>query len=68
MFTTMSSSAVSSPGLRNVFDVYVGAVDAWQVYDNGELSGPRLLASRASGAAVEISDPAGWKRLEEVIR
>jgi predicted ABC-type ATPase len=55
-------------GLRNLFEVYVGAVDAWQVYDNGELSGPRLLASRASGAAVEISDPAGWKRLEEVIR
>jgi hypothetical protein len=53
-------------GLRNLFDAYVSAVDAWQVYDNGELSGPRLLASRASGAAVEISDPAGWKRLEEI--
>jgi predicted ABC-type ATPase len=52
-------------GLRNLFTSYIPAVDGWQVYDNAELTGPRLIASGSAGTAPVITDPGAWKRLEE---
>lgn len=52
-------------GLRNLRTLYSGVVDSWQVYDNSELAGPRLIASRAVGRSAEIADTVAWKNLEE---
>jgi predicted ABC-type ATPase len=52
-------------GLRNLFLSYMPAVDGWQVYDNSDLKGPRLLASGAAGKPTVIEDAMAWKRLEE---
>ena len=46
-FLTPSSGDGSSPGLRNLFSVYMHAVDAWNIYDNADVVSPRLVASRA---------------------
>ena len=43
-------------GLRNLFSVYMPAVDAWNVYDNGDVVSPRLIASRAFGASAVVAD------------
>ena len=40
-------------GLRNFFDLYQYAVDAWQLYDNADLRRPRLIASRDAGGNTE---------------
>jgi predicted ABC-type ATPase len=52
-------------GLRNLFASYIPAVDGWQVYDNSDLAGPRLIASGGTGRSTVITDPGAWKRLEE---
>jgi predicted ABC-type ATPase len=52
-------------GLRNLFASYISTVDGWQVYDNSDLTGPRLIASGAAGTHPVITDPGAWKRLEE---
>jgi predicted ABC-type ATPase len=52
-------------GLTNLFTCYPGAVDSWQVYDNAELAGPRLIASRAVGMPPEVADPSAWTNLKE---
>jgi predicted ABC-type ATPase len=52
-------------GLRNLVAFYPGVVDSWQVYDNSELAGPRLIASRAAGKPPVIADPTAWKALKE---
>lgn len=52
-------------GLGNLFSGYPDVVDSWQVYDNAELTGPRLIASRAAGRPVVIADPNAWENLKE---
>ncbi|MGH9381600.1 MAG: AAA family ATPase [Thermoanaerobaculia bacterium] len=52
-------------GLRNLFASYLDAVDTWQVYDNSDVQGPRLIASRAIGKLPVIADPTAWKALKE---
>ena len=53
-------------GLRNFFDVYRTIVDGWHMYDNGTVTGPRLIAHGAAGAPTTIADQAAWRRLEEL--
>lgn len=52
-------------GLKNLVTCYSAAVDSWQVYDNAELMGPRLIASRAAGMPPAIADPSAWDNLKE---
>jgi predicted ABC-type ATPase len=53
-------------GLRNLFSVYMPAVDAWNVYDNADVVSPRLIASRAFGASAVVADAEVWKSLKEL--
>ena len=52
-------------GLGNLFACYPDVVDSWQVYDNADLTGHRLIAARAAGTAVVIADPNAWENLKE---
>lgn len=52
-------------GLANLLTLYVGLVDGWQVYDNADLAGPRLIAVRAAGASAVVVDPEAWENLKE---
>lgn len=52
-------------GLRNLLGLYSGLVDSWQVYDNADLTGPRLIASRAGGMSPAIADASAWTNLKE---
>ena len=52
-------------GLTNLLTRYSGLVDSWQVYDNADLAGPRLIASRAAGMNAVIADPNAWENLKE---
>jgi predicted ABC-type ATPase len=52
-------------GVRNLFAVYMDAVDAWTIYDNADVVSPRLVASRAVGASTVIADAATWNALKE---
>jgi predicted ABC-type ATPase len=47
-------------GLRNFFELYQSAVDAWQLYDNADFSLPVLIAVREAGASAQVLDPARW--------
>ena len=53
-------------GLRNLFSVYMHAVDAWTIYDNADVVSPRLVASRGVGASVTIADADAWQTLKEL--
>jgi predicted ABC-type ATPase len=53
-------------GLRNLFSVYMDAVDAWTIYDNADVVSPRLVAFRAVGGSVVIPDAEAWKALTEL--
>jgi predicted ABC-type ATPase len=53
-------------GLRNLFSVYMHAVDAWTIYDNADVVSPRLVASQAVGASAVVADPEAWKSLKEL--
>jgi predicted ABC-type ATPase len=51
--------------LSNLFALYSELVDSWQVYDNADLTGPRLVASRSVGGPAVIADPDAWENLKE---
>ena len=53
-------------GLRNLFSVYMHAVDAWTIYDNADVVSPHLVASRAFGAATIVADAEAWESLKEL--
>ena len=53
-------------GLRNLFSVYMPAVDAWTIYDNADVVSPRLVASRAFGADTIVADAEAWESLKEL--
>ena len=55
-------------GLRNLFTSYSQAVNTWQVYDNADLTGPRLIASRVADMNVVIADADAWEHLMEMQR
>lgn len=52
-------------GLTNLLALYSDLVESWQVYDNADLTGPRLIAARAAGRSTVIADPNAWKNLKE---
>ncbi len=52
-------------GLKNLFASYLDAVDSWQVYDNADLRGPRLIAARAVGRPASTAEPEAWANLKE---
>mgnify|MGYP002623217875 CR=1 FL=1 len=52
-------------GLRNLLGLYAGIVDTWQVLDNSEPAGPRLVASGRRGHEPEIVDRAAWQAVTE---
>jgi predicted ABC-type ATPase len=53
-------------GLRNLFSVYMHAVDAWTIYDNADVVSPHLVASRAFGAATIVADAEAWESLKQL--
>lgn len=52
-------------GLRNFFALYQDIADTWQMFDNSEVSGPRLIASGSAGQPCEILDTGAWSNLKE---
>ena len=50
-------------GLSNLFTCYEQVVDSWQVYDNADLAGPRLIASRDTERIETVTDAASWQNL-----
>lgn len=52
-------------GLRNFLGRYHEVVDSWQMFDNAELSGPRLIAECRAGQAPEVLEAASWRNLQE---
>jgi predicted ABC-type ATPase len=55
-------------GLSNFFALYRPVCDSWQVFDNSELTGPRLVASGREASRIEIVDESAWRHLEEIGR
>lgn len=50
-------------GLRNFFGVYHRVVNSWQMYDNSDLAGPRLVASGSGESPPTIADQGAWHNL-----
>lgn len=55
-------------GLANFFSLYQPIADSWQVLENADLDGPRLIAFKQPGGMIEIRDEAAWQHLMEVAR
>ncbi|MGH9886613.1 MAG: zeta toxin family protein [bacterium] len=53
-------------GVRNFFDVYQPLANAWQVWDNSVLGGPRLIASSSVEGAAVVHDPSAWHHLQRL--
>jgi predicted ABC-type ATPase len=53
-------------GLRNLFAVYMNAVDSWTIYENADVVSPRLVASRAVGGSLIVADADLWNALKEL--
>lgn len=53
-------------GLSNLFSVYMQVVDGWTIYDNADVAGPRLVASRVFGASFVIANAEAWESLKEL--
>ena len=53
-------------GLLNFFNVYSSIADAWQMYDNADVGGPRPIAVRSLGGDLTVTDRSAWKRIQEV--
>lgn len=51
-------------GIAQLFAHYLDFADGWQIYDNSEVTGPRLIASRAAAAPVVIADSDAWQHLK----
>jgi predicted ABC-type ATPase len=50
-------------GLKNLFTCYADVVDSWQVYDNADVTGPRLIAAGATGMPPLITDRDAWDNM-----
>lgn len=55
-------------GLRNLFGLYLDLADTWQVFDNSELTVPRVIAAKMLDQERRILDLEGWRNLLEVVR
>jgi predicted ABC-type ATPase len=55
-------------GLSNFFALFVPVADSWQMFDNSEIGGPRLIAAQVPGAERVVYDAAAWRQLEEAGR
>lgn len=55
-------------GLRNFFTLYRPVVDSWQMFDNSETTGPRMIAFGEAGFPDQVLDEKTWKRLLELQR
>lgn len=55
-------------GLANFFALYVPVVASWQMFDNSDAAGPRLIAEGRMGAAPTVQDQEAWQRLIEKAR
>jgi predicted ABC-type ATPase len=55
-------------GLANFFSLYQPIADSWQVLENADLDGPRLIAFKQPGRMIEIRDEAAWQHLIVVAR
>jgi len=55
-------------GLRTFFTLYRNIADEWQMLDNSDAMGPRLIASSHIGSPPAIVDEHGWHRLLEHTR
>jgi predicted ABC-type ATPase len=53
-------------GLSNFFSLFEPVANSWQMFDNADIGGPRLVAERRPGAAAVVSDEAAWQRLNEL--
>jgi predicted ABC-type ATPase len=51
-------------GLKNFFSLYQGIADTWQMFDNSELAGPRLVASGRGWLAAQVLHAQTWKQLQ----
>jgi predicted ABC-type ATPase len=52
-------------GLRNLFALYEGIADTWQLFDNSGVGEPRLVASGRAGHQGRILDAVAWANLRE---
>lgn len=50
-------------GLDNLFAYYLAMVDAWTIYENASLEGPRLIAFASGPSGVVVKDRRAWNRL-----
>jgi predicted ABC-type ATPase len=55
-------------GLRNFFRLYQPVVDSWQMFDNSETTGPRMIAFGETGSPDQVLDETVWKNLLELQR
>ncbi len=55
-------------GLHNFFAIYQPLFDTWQVLDNSDIAGPRLVASGRGRQREQVEDPQAWQRLREASR
>jgi predicted ABC-type ATPase len=53
-------------GLSNFFTLFEPVANSWQMFDNSEAEGPRLIAERGPDTPANIHDHAAWQRLEAV--
>jgi predicted ABC-type ATPase len=55
-------------GLSNFFTLFEPVADSWQMFDNSEIGGMRLIAARKLVAGPVIFDEAAWQHLKEVAK
>jgi predicted ABC-type ATPase len=50
-------------GLENLINLFQPFVDSWQVLDNADLGGPRVIARGNKGQVTQVHDPETWQNL-----
>jgi len=53
-------------GLSNFFTLFEPVADSWQMFDNAQLGGLKLIAERRPGSAAVVNDERAWLRLKEL--
>jgi len=52
-------------GLRNFLDLYRPLADTWLLYDNSQVTGPRLVAMGSGAQITQLEDEATWQQIQE---
>jgi predicted ABC-type ATPase len=55
-------------GLSNFVSLFEPVADSWQMLDNSEITGPRLIAARSPGTEPVVADEAAWQHLMAAAR